>query len=88
MTRGEQIRDFTPVDLVAQELLHECENCSNNRVVVRNLGTGNPVTVREFCDHWWKTWNAKGKLLVGHLPYRDGEGMRYIPLLDEHLLSS
>jgi len=28
---------------------------------------------------WWKEWSATGKLLVGEVPYRKNEVMRYVP---------
>jgi hypothetical protein len=47
--------------------------------VVANIGTGQPQTIRQFAEHWWKEWGATGKLLPGALPYRDNEVMRYVP---------
>ncbi|MEI8283803.1 MAG: hypothetical protein WCG52_02325, partial [bacterium] len=51
----------------------------NSTLVVANIGTGHPQTIRSFAEHWWKKWDAKGKLLPGALPYRDNEVMRYVP---------
>jgi len=47
--------------------------------LVANIGTGHPQTIRSFAEHWWTKWNAKGRLLLGALPYRDNEIMRYVP---------
>ena len=46
---------------------------------VRNVGTGRPQSVREFAEHWWREFGARGKLLFGALPYREGEVMRFVP---------
>jgi hypothetical protein len=37
--------------------------------------------VREFAEHWWQKFEARGKLLFGALPYRADEVMRYVPLV-------
>jgi nucleoside-diphosphate-sugar epimerase len=83
MSPSEQIRDFIPVESVAIELLAACgHECTPHIPLVRNIGSGEPQTVRSFAEHWWRTWNAKGRLLIGEKPYREGEVMRYVPLLD------
>ena len=81
MTTGEQIRDFTPVDLVAAKFLEAAihTDLSPGNPVVRNIGTGNPQTLRNFAESWWERWDAKGKLLFGAIPQRTGETMRYVP---------
>jgi len=81
MTPGEQLRDFIPVEDVAASFLREseCQKSHSPNVAVKNIGTGVPQSIREFTEHWWKQWHAKGSLLVGALPYRDGEVMRYVP---------
>ena len=81
MTKGEQIRDFIHVDEVVDSLY---EYCLHNKVIagkplIRNLGTGQPMSILEFSKMWWEKWNASGRLKVGALPYRDGEVMRYVP---------
>lgn len=53
-----------------------------------NLGLGKPQTVLEFAQNIWKEQGAKGQLLPGALPYRDGEVMRYVPEVGtRHLLT-
>ncbi len=117
MTLGQQVRDFVPVETVAQAFLraaeqqYQSERCKSAKVEksdppfniqhstfnihnspphlptfppshqirIANIGTGTPQTILEFAEHWWKTWNAKGKLLPGAIPYRDNEVMRYVP---------
>jgi UDP-glucose 4-epimerase len=81
LTAGEQVRDFIAVEQVAVELLAAAEDATVEAGVprVRNVGTGRPQMVREFADHWWREFGARGKLLIGALPYRDGEVMRFVP---------
>lgn len=85
LTPGEQLRDFVAVERVAAELLAEVEDKSVAYGVprMRNIGTGVPQTVREFAEHWWRRFGARGKLLVGALAYREGEVMRFVPHIDE-----
>jgi nucleoside-diphosphate-sugar epimerase len=84
MTKGEQVRDFIEVSEVAKCLLKEAEHLVNSKkrdslFVVKNLGSGKPQSILEFSQFWWNKWQAKGKLLIGALPYREGEVMRYVP---------
>jgi nucleoside-diphosphate-sugar epimerase len=81
LTPGEQVRDFIPVEDVADELLAAArdETVEPGIPRVRNVGTGRPQTVRQFAEHWWREFGARGKLLVGELPYRSDEVMRYVP---------
>lgn len=81
MTRGEQIRDFIPVSEVAKYFLQACvsKNCSTK---IFNVGSGKPQSILEFSKHWWKEWGATGNLLVGDIPYRKGEVMRFVPKIN------
>jgi nucleoside-diphosphate-sugar epimerase len=80
MTSGEQIRDFVPVEDVARQFLKACsEPLVPGNPHIRNIGSGNPQTLRQFAEYWWKHWEASGKLKFGELPYRVGEVMRYAP---------
>jgi nucleoside-diphosphate-sugar epimerase len=81
MTTGDQIRDFTPVGLVAAKFLEAALNADvpSGQAIIKNIGTGNSQTLREFAESWWLHWNAKGKLLFGAIPQREGETMRYVP---------
>ncbi len=81
MTLGEQIRDFTEVSTMAG-MINEVVEDSPNRPLgysITNLGSGRPQTVREFAERAWKELNARGRLLVGAVPYRPNEVMRYVP---------
>lgn len=84
MTPGEQIRDFVAVERVADELLRTAEQMERVQPAVarvRNIGSGEPQTVRQFAETWWRRWEAVGELKFGALPYRHGEVMRYVPVL-------
>jgi nucleoside-diphosphate-sugar epimerase len=89
LTLGEQIRDFIPVKDVVRQLLAAClgrDLYLPRMPLILNIGTGRPQTVRSFCEFWWRTWDAKGSLQFGALPYRAGEVMRYVPLVEPDAL--
>lgn len=83
MTAGEQVRDFVSVDAVAAKFAEGLsrKDLEPGRPLIENVGTAKPQTLRSFAEYWWRHWNARGKLLIGALPYRDNEVMRYVPLL-------
>jgi nucleoside-diphosphate-sugar epimerase len=85
MTAGEQVRDYVPVEDVAATFLHAASRrgVRSGTPLVYNVGSGEPVTMREFAEHWWRRWDAKGVLQVGALPYRPNEVMRFAPLITE-----
>lgn len=81
MTPGEQVRDFIRVDRVAAIFLDALDrrDVRPGRPVVENVGSGVPVVLAEWAQHWWRHFGAKGKLRVGALLYRENEVMRYVP---------
>lgn len=87
MTPGEQIRDFIPVEDVAKAILRSIEAPNfeaTGRLLVTNIGSGNPISMREFAERLWVEWQAKGKIIVGAKQYRPNEPMRYVPLVDSN----
>ena len=83
MSMGEQIRDFSPVDQVARKFVEEVSKAGRQpgRIHVANVGSGVPISLADFARQWWGHWNASGTLLIGELPYRGNEIMRFIPKL-------
>lgn len=81
MTAGEQVRDFIAVEEVANYFVEAClkDNLIAGNPEFFNVGSGKPQSIFEFSAYWWGKWQAKGKLLKGMLPYREGEVMRYVP---------
>ncbi len=83
MTKGEQIRDFINVEDVADKLIKSCtelkETKNYSNFIIENLGSGNPQSILEFSNYWWQKWDAKGALLIGKIPYREREVMRFVP---------
>ena len=83
MTEGQQLRDFIQVEDVANQFAHAATELEmrEGSPFVSNVGSGKPVTVRNFSEYWWKRCDAKGRLMIGCLPYRANEVMRFIPSL-------
>lgn len=80
MTEGAQIRDFMHVESVARTFLERAtaHNKDDSKAIIFNLSSGQPKTIRLFAEYWWKVWHAKGELIFGRIPYRQGEIMRYV----------
>lgn len=81
MTPGEQVRDFIDVKDVVKFFIDALKYDSENydKISVKNVGSGNPQTVLNFSQYWWKYWSAKGEINVGAIPYRVDEVMRVVP---------
>lgn len=81
LTPGEQLRDFVPVQQVAEAFVAYATEASIEAgcPVTKNLGTGKAMSIADFAQFWWSKWQAKGKLNIGSLPYRANEVMRYVP---------
>lgn len=83
MTPGEQVRDYIPVEDVAAAFVEAAlrPGLPAGLPTAENVGTGRPVTMRAFAEHWWRVWGATGRLLVGAKPYRPNEPMRFVARL-------
>ena len=82
ISKGEQIRDISEIGLSIKTLYKESERIINTNkydVRVNNIGSGNKLSMKTFAQKLWSEFNAKGKLNIGSLPYRDREIMRYVP---------
>ena len=86
LSSGRQVRDFIPVEEVADELARTVlarittgpEVAPIGSVHVRNIGTGHGVSVREFATRWWKHWGGRGELQFGALEDRSTEPQRLV----------
>ena len=81
MTKGEQVRDFVAVEDVVARFLDVAVNSDlkPSNPVIHNIGCGKPQTLKDFAEFWWEKWQAKGKLLIGAVPYQENEVKRYVP---------
>ena len=73
MTKGEQIRDFTPVGLVTKKLLKLALEVSSEKEygIIKNVGSGNVMSLVDFASNEWQKTNSKGNLIIGSLPYKN-----------------
>lgn len=82
MTLGEQIRDFVPVERVAEAFLNlASRDCVTGTPQIKNIGSGEACSLLDFARFWWRRWEARGELRPGTRPYRQNEVMRYVPLI-------
>ena len=79
MTFGEQIRDFSKVEDIADKVLDEAINIKEKSIIIKNIGSGIPVKLKDFVSEAWDKLHAKGKIELGSIPYRKNEIMRYVP---------
>jgi len=84
MTKGNQIRDFIPVEEVVKHLINCCfrKDVIKGIPLVFNIGSGSPTSIIDFAKKEWKRFNAKGKLLNGSIPERGNEPNSFVPDLD------
>ena len=86
MTLGGQIRDFVPVEIVAQALLDAIDGkyvATRKKPFVANIGSGQPMSMLQFAEKYWGEWGATGRIIAGAKPYRPNEPMRYVPLVSK-----
>lgn len=78
MSGGEQVRDFIPVGEVARQFVEALDFRGSvpGQPIVDHVATGQPQSLLSFAEQWWQQWGAKGKLIVGAVPYRHNEVMR------------
>lgn len=84
MTSGDQIRDFIRVDEAASKLVSLAEKTEPDgdfakKVSLINIGTGIEISIKDFAKKVWSDCKPSSELLIGDLPYRDNEVMRYVP---------
>lgn len=76
MTAGEQTRDFVYVDDVVEGLLAAAAT-PEARGGVFNLGSAEPVRLRDLAETVEALTGTSGLVGLGEVPYRPGEQMRY-----------
>lgn len=76
MTEGSQKRDFVYVKDVADAYLRVLENSINSDAkgfISFDIGTGHPVSLREFSEKLNRIFGNRANLIFGALPLRKGE---------------
>jgi nucleoside-diphosphate-sugar epimerase len=75
MSGGEQLRDYLPIEKVAEYIAKV--SLQNKYSGVFNICSGQPVSVRSFVENYIRSKNAKIRLNLGYYPYPDYEPMAF-----------
>lgn len=75
MSGGEQLRDYLPVEKIAEYLVKI--SLQNEIKGIINCASGEPISVKDFVLEHLKRRNRKIKLNLGYYPYPDYEAMRF-----------
>jgi nucleoside-diphosphate-sugar epimerase len=75
MSGGEQIRDYLPVETVAKYIIAIADQRKLEGVI--NVGSGIPISVKEFIEKYLKDKNQAIRLNLGYYPYPDFEPMYF-----------
>ncbi|MDI9359063.1 MAG: NAD(P)-dependent oxidoreductase [Phycisphaerales bacterium] len=71
MSKGEQLRDYLPVEIVAKNIVSIA--LQNNTQGIVNCCSGNPISIKELINDYLKKNNAQINLNLGYYPYPDYE---------------
>ena len=75
MSGGEQLRDYLPVEKVAEYIVRIALQGKVTGII--NACSGKPVSIKEFVKHYLMIKGKKIKLNLGHYPYLDYEPMAF-----------
>jgi dTDP-6-deoxy-L-talose 4-dehydrogenase (NAD+) len=75
MSGGEQVRDYLPVEKVAEYIVQIASQQSVTGVI--NCCSGEPVTVKQFVEDYLKKAHKSIRLNLGFYPYPDFEPMYF-----------
>jgi nucleoside-diphosphate-sugar epimerase len=74
MSSGEQLRDYLPIEAVAQQLFELYESKKNGTY---NICSGNPISIRSLVEKRVEQRCSRIKLNLGHYPYSKYEPMAF-----------
>ena len=75
MSRGEQLRDYLPVELMAKKIVSYALDNNLNGIV--NCCSGKPISVKRLVEDYVKNNNYNIELNFGYYPYPDYESMAF-----------
>ncbi len=73
MTGGEQLRDYIPVEKLAEYIVKISQQNEKNLII--NCCSGNPISIRTFIENFLKEKKKRIKLNLGYYPYPN-----YVPM--------
>jgi dTDP-6-deoxy-L-talose 4-dehydrogenase (NAD+) len=88
MSKGDQLRDFIPIEIAAKNLVSLALKGSNIGIV--NLCSGRPISIRSLVEGWVSERGSSIELKLGCFPYPDYESMAFwgnCNYLDELILA-
>ena len=75
MSGGEQLRDYLPVEKVAEYIVRIA--LQNTETGIINCCSGKPITVKQFVEDYLKANNKNISLNLGYYPYADYEPLYF-----------
>ncbi len=75
MSGGEQLRDYLPIEKVAENIVSIAYQNKTNGII--NCCSGVPIKIKTFVESYLKKNNKKIKLNLGYYPYPDYEAMAF-----------
>jgi nucleoside-diphosphate-sugar epimerase len=75
MSGGEQLRDYLPVEKVAENIVKISLQDKINGII--NCCSGQPISIRNLVENYLKQNNKSIELNLGHYPYPDYEPMAF-----------
>ncbi|TQV79466.1 NAD(P)-dependent oxidoreductase [Exilibacterium tricleocarpae] len=75
MSKGEQLRDYLPVETVASALVKLSERQNDADIV--NICSGKPVSIRALVESWLEHYGWDIQLNLGYYPYPDYEPLAF-----------
>ena len=86
MTKGNQIRDFMPVQEVATRLVEASirTDLQSGKPYVENIGSGRAISLFDFAKQEWKRLGATGHIILGAIDDRPDEVQRFAPALSKN----
>lgn len=75
MSGGEQLRDYLPVEVVAEHLVSLATKARDHGIV--NVCSGTPVSIKALVEGWIRENNWAISLRLGYYPYPDDEPMEF-----------
>ena len=75
MSDGEQLRDYLPVERVAEYLVRISKQNTSTTTV--NIASGKPISVKKLVENWIETNQWKIKQNIGFYPYSSFEPMEF-----------
>ncbi len=75
MSNGEQIRDYLPIEIAVEDIIELSLNFKGS--IVKNICSGNPISIRTFVESIIKSKNSQIKLNLGYYKYSNFEPLAF-----------